>query len=47
MKIGVDLDATITAYPEFFGVFTKAIAEAGHEIHIITNRPTGTVSTFF
>lgn len=42
MKIGVDLDATITAYPEFFSVFTKAMAQAGHEIHIITNRPTGT-----
>ena len=42
MKIGVDLDATITAYPEFFSVLTKAMAQAGHEIHIITNRPTGT-----
>ena len=42
MKIGVDLDATITAYPEFFSVFTKAMARKGHEIHIITNRPPGT-----
>jgi hypothetical protein len=31
MKIGVNLDATITAYPEFFGVFTKAMARAGHK----------------
>ncbi len=42
MKIGVDLDATITAYPEFFSLFTKAMTDAGHEIHIITNRPPGT-----
>ena len=40
--IGVDLDATITAYPEFFSTFTAAMAAAGHEIHVITNRPPGT-----
>ncbi|HPD47005.1 MAG TPA: hypothetical protein P5279_09555 [Anaerohalosphaeraceae bacterium] len=43
MKVGVDLDATITAYPEFFSAFTAAMAAAGHEIHVITNRPPGTV----
>jgi hypothetical protein len=42
MKIGVDLDATITAYPEFFNAFTKAMTAAGHEIHVITDRPPGT-----
>ena len=44
MKIGVDLDATITAYPEFFSAFTKAMARTGHEIHIITNRPPGSIA---
>jgi len=42
MKIGVDLDATITAYPEFFSAFTQAMAAAGHQIHVITNRVPGT-----
>ncbi len=42
MKIGVDLDATITAYPAFFAAFTAAMSAAGHEIHVITNRVPGT-----
>ena len=38
MKIAVDIDGTITAYPEFFGLFTKAMTKAGCEIHILTDR---------
>jgi len=42
MQIGVDLDATISAYPEFFKLFTKAMSEAGCKVHIITDRVPGT-----
>lgn len=41
MKIAIDLDETITSYPEFFRAMTAAMAPA-HEIHIVTNRPQGT-----
>jgi uncharacterized HAD superfamily protein len=41
-KIGVDLDGTISEYPEFFRLFTRAMAEAGCQIHIITDRAPGT-----
>lgn len=41
-KVGVDLDGTISEYPEFFRLFTRAMAEAGCQIHIITDRPPGT-----
>ena len=42
MKIAVDLDATISAYPEFFELFTKAMSEAGCRIYVITDRVPGT-----
>ena len=42
MKIGIDLDNTITAYPEFFTLFTQAVKQIGCQIHIITNREQGT-----
>lgn len=38
MKVGLDLDYTITAAPEFFRVLAKALIESGHEVHIITYR---------
>jgi len=41
-KIGIDLDGTISEYPEFFKLFTKAIAEAGCKIYIVTDREPGT-----
>jgi len=41
-KIGIDLDGTISEYPEFFKLFTKAMAEAGHKIYVITHRMPGT-----
>ena len=42
LKIGVDLDGTISEYPEFFRLFTRAMAEAGCEVYIITDRTPGT-----
>ena len=42
MKIAIDLDATITAYPNVFSSFSKAFKAAGHEIYIITDRIAGT-----
>jgi hypothetical protein len=41
-KIGVDLDGTISEYPEFFRLLTRAMAKAGCRIYIITDRPPGT-----
>ena len=38
MKIGLDLDDTITAMPEFFSVLSKALTKAGHKIYVITYR---------
>lgn len=42
IKIGVDLDGTISEYPQFFRVFTKAMAEAGCKIYVVTDRIPGT-----
>ena len=41
-KIAVDLDGTISEYPEFFKLFTKAMSQAGCRIYILTDRPPGT-----
>ncbi|MGE0434654.1 MAG: HAD family hydrolase [Planctomycetota bacterium] len=38
MKIGLDLDGTITAAPEFFRIVAEALLQAGHEVHVITWR---------
>lgn len=38
MRIGIDLDFTITEMPELFSIFSKALLVAGHEVHIITYR---------
>ena len=35
-KIGLDFHGVINHMPEFFAFFTKAIIEAGGEIHLIT-----------
>jgi chromosomal replication initiation ATPase DnaA len=42
IKIAVDLDGTISEYPEFFKLFTKAMSQAGCQIYILTDRPPGT-----
>lgn len=36
MKFGLDLHGIIDRYPEIFSVLSKALVQAGHEIHIIT-----------
>ena len=41
MKIGLDLDETISALPEWFALISRALVEAGHEVHVITYRPVG------
>lgn len=38
MKIGLDLDFTITELPEFFSILSTALMKAGHEVFIITYR---------
>jgi hypothetical protein len=42
IKIGVDLDGTISEYPDFFCLFTGAMAQAGCRIYVITDRILGT-----
>jgi len=42
MKIALDMDGTISEYPEFFKIFSGAMAKAGCKIYIITDRPEGT-----
>jgi hypothetical protein len=42
MKIAVDLDGTISEFPEFFKAFTKAMSRSGCKIYIVTDRPPGT-----
>ncbi|MBW8016181.1 MAG: hypothetical protein FVQ82_08340 [Planctomycetes bacterium] len=41
MKIAVDLDATITAYPGVFEVLTAAMAKAGCRVYVVTDRIPG------
>jgi len=41
MRIGIDLDDTITELPWLFEILTRGLKEAGHEIHIITYRDEG------
>jgi len=41
-KIGIDLDGTISEYPEFFKLFTRVMAKAGCKIYIVTDREPGT-----
>ena len=44
MRLGIDLDETITALPTFFGLMTRAVLAAGGEVHVITYREPGTES---
>ena len=47
MRIGIDLDETISAMPEWFSLLTKAVVTSGHEIHVITYREAGTEPAVF
>ena len=42
LRIGIDLDNTITAFPIFFKTFSAAMKYMGCKIYIITNREPGT-----
>jgi len=42
MNIGIDLDYTISALPEFFSVLAAALVDGGHQVHVITYREVGT-----
>jgi hypothetical protein len=42
MKIAIDLDNTITEFPKFFSLFSRAIRKEGCQVHIVTNREEGT-----
>jgi uncharacterized HAD superfamily protein len=42
IKIAVDLDGTISEYPEFFKLFTKAMSVLRTQIYILTDRAAGT-----
>ena len=37
MKIGLDMDDTITAMPEFWSVITQSLMKCGHEVFVITD----------
>lgn len=43
MNIGIDIDGTISAAPEFFAALTRAFRQAGHRVYIITCREPMTV----
>ena len=36
MKIGIDLDETISDGPEFSAILSAALVAAGHEVHVVT-----------
>ena len=36
MKFGFDVHGVVDTHPEVYSAMTKALAEAGHEVHIIT-----------
>ena len=41
-KIAIDLDGTISEYPEFFKILTAALSGFGCRIYVVTDRPVGT-----
>ena len=38
-RIGLDLDHTISAMPQWFSILSRAFLSNGYEIHVITDRP--------
>lgn len=42
MRIGIDLDDTISALPQWFSLLCDAFVAAGHEVHVLTFRSPGT-----
>lgn len=42
MRIGIGLDETISALPQWFSILTRAFLASGNEVHVITCREPGT-----
>ena len=38
MRIGIDIDDTITRCPEFFALISRALVAGGHEVYVISYR---------
>ncbi len=38
MRIGLDIDGTITRAPEFFAFLSKVFMDAGHHVAVVTHR---------
>ena len=38
MRLGLDIDGTITADPVFFGARAAAVIKNGGEVHVVTSR---------
>ena len=38
LRVGIDIDETITAEPELFACLSQALVKAGHQVHILTFR---------
>lgn len=38
MRVGLDIDGTITRSPEFFAFLSRALIEAGHQVVVVTHR---------
>ncbi|HNO78713.1 MAG TPA: hypothetical protein PKN33_11690 [Phycisphaerae bacterium] len=38
MRIGLDIDGTITRAPEFFAFLSKVLMAAGHHVAVVTHR---------
>lgn len=43
MRIGLDIDGTITKAPEFYSIITRALLLTGNEVHIISYRETNLI----
>ena len=39
MILGLDIDGTITAYPDFFRELTKMVKMSGGKVYVVTSRP--------
>jgi hypothetical protein len=44
LRIAIDLDGTISEYPDFFRILIDAVRAAGCRVYIVTDRPPGTES---
>ena len=45
MIVGLDLDYTISAFPAWFALVSRALVNDGHEVHVLTHREPGTAAS--